>query len=154
MPCDSNRGADEKLVRRACSRLPELGIVLAGIVVEVAGERSARGGAPGSSGQSRAGTRAVSHLGVRVGRTCYLHAMGDAVHKAPPGFDELPVEEQIEYVSFLWERIAAHPERVPVPEWHQQVLEERLRDIEENPDDESPWEDVEARLARRNYDEG
>ena len=80
--------------------------------------------------------------------------MGDAVHKAPPGFDDLPVEEQIEYVTFLWERITAHPERVPVPEWHKRVLEERLRDIEENPDDESPWEDVEARLARRDYDAG
>ncbi len=78
--------------------------------------------------------------------------MGDAVHETPPGFDELPVEEQIEYVSFLWERITAAPERVPVPQWHARVLEERLRDIKENPDDESPWDEVEARLSRKDSD--
>ena len=85
--------------------------------------------------------------------TCYLFAMGDAVHKTPPGFDELPVEEQIEYVTFLWERITANPERVPVPEWHKRILDERLRDMEENPGDELPWEEVRSRLRRGDYDD-
>ena len=34
----------------------------------------------------------------------------------PPGFDELPVDEKIDYLQSLWDRIAATPETVPVPE--------------------------------------
>ncbi len=44
----------------------------------------------------------------------------------PPGFDDLPVGDQINYVQSLWDRIAAQPENVPVPDWHLQVLEARL----------------------------
>jgi len=37
-------------------------------------------------------------------------------------------EEQIDYVQLLWERIAATPDQVPVPDWHREVLDERLKD--------------------------
>ena len=36
----------------------------------------------------------------------------------PPGFDDLSVEEQIDYVQSLWQWIAASPKQVPVPDWH------------------------------------
>ena len=45
-----------------------------------------------------------------------------------------------------WDRIAAQPERVQVPEWHHRVIDERLQDLADNPGDESSWEDAEARL--------
>jgi hypothetical protein len=35
-----------------------------------------------------------------------------------PGFDDLSVEEKIDYLHSLWDRIAATPETVPVSEWH------------------------------------
>lgn len=60
----------------------------------------------------------------------------------PPGFDDLPVEEQIEYVQSLWNRIAAKPDQVPVPEWHRQVLHERVAAPEANPETARPWEEV------------
>ena len=44
--------------------------------------------------------------------------MSKIVPTPPPGFDELSVDEQIDFVQSLWERIAATPEQVPVPEWH------------------------------------
>ena len=50
----------------------------------------------------------------------------------PPGFDDLPVEDQIEYVQSLWDRIAAKPDQVPVPDWHRQVLDKRLAAHEAN----------------------
>jgi len=28
----------------------------------------------------------------------------------PPGFDELPVDDKIDYVQLLWDRIAARPD--------------------------------------------
>ena len=42
----------------------------------------------------------------------------------PPGFDQLTVEEQIDYVQLLWERIAATPDQVPVPDWHRERARE------------------------------
>ena len=64
----------------------------------------------------------------------------------PPGFDQLTVEEQIDYVQLLWERIAATPDRVPVPDWHREVLDERLKDLEANPDTGESWDVVRERL--------
>ena len=75
--------------------------------------------------------------------------MGEPLRALPPGFDDLPVEDQIDYVQFLWDRIAARPERVPVPKWHEHVIEERLDELERNPDAERPWEQVEADLRAR-----
>ena len=43
----------------------------------------------------------------------------------PAGFDELTVEEKLDYVESLWDRIAARPEAVPVPDWHLEVIEQR-----------------------------
>ena len=60
----------------------------------------------------------------------------------PPGFDDMPVEQQIDYVQLLWDRITAQLDRVPVPEWHRQVLDERLAAHETNPEPTRPWEEV------------
>jgi putative addiction module component (TIGR02574 family) len=44
----------------------------------------------------------------------------------PPGFDELSPEEKIEYLQALWDRMAARPEELPVPEWQRTLVRERL----------------------------
>lgn len=67
----------------------------------------------------------------------------------PPGFDELPVEAQIEYVQALWGRIAAAPDRVPVPSWHLKLIDERRDDLEANPDDAVSWDEVRAELQAK-----
>ena len=72
--------------------------------------------------------------------------MSRALQVPPPGFDDLSVEEQIEYVQALWDRIAAHPERVPVPDWQRQELDRRLDDLEKNPEDGVSWEEFKTRL--------
>jgi hypothetical protein len=53
--------------------------------------------------------------------------MGERAHNPPPGFDDWCID-------------------VPVPDWHQDVLDDRLDDLAANPDDESTWEQVEGRL--------
>ena len=60
----------------------------------------------------------------------------------PPGFDDLPVEDKIDYVQSLWDRIAARPDQIPIPEWHRQVLDERLAAHEANHEAARPWQDV------------
>ena len=74
--------------------------------------------------------------------------MVDPARTPPAGFDELPVDEQINYVQSLWDRIAAHPDRVPVPEWHLNTVRERERAYRADPDGASSWEEVRERLLR------
>lgn len=75
--------------------------------------------------------------------------MVDPVRTPPAGFDALPVDEQIDYVQSLWDRIAAQPDRMPVPEWHLRELRQRQRDYELHPDHVSTWEEVRERILRR-----
>jgi putative addiction module component (TIGR02574 family) len=67
----------------------------------------------------------------------------------PPGFDDLSVEEKIDYLQSLWDRIAASPETFPVPGWHREVLNERLKDLEGNPEAGDSWEAVQGRLRKK-----
>ena len=75
--------------------------------------------------------------------------MAKAVPNPPPGFDELSVEEKIEYVHSLWDRVLATPEEVPVPEWHLHVLDERLESYRAEPDKGKAWEQVREGVRRR-----
>jgi putative addiction module component (TIGR02574 family) len=66
----------------------------------------------------------------------------------PPGFDEMSVEEKIDYVQSLWDRITVDESQVPVPNWHRELLNERLADYRANPNEGRPWEEVEADLLK------
>ena len=56
-------------------------------------------------------------------------------------------EAQIDYVQALWDRIAAHPDRVPVPDWHLDEL--RRRERSDQSGETSTWEEVRERILRR-----
>lgn len=75
--------------------------------------------------------------------------MPKAVPNPPPGFDDLTVSEQIDYVQALWERIAASPDQVPVPEWHEKIIRERLDAYRATPAAERPWPEACAELERK-----
>ncbi len=66
----------------------------------------------------------------------------------PPGFDDMPVEEQIEYVQSLWDRIAAATDQVPLYEWQRRILEDRAAAHRSAPD-ARPWDEVLDRLQTR-----
>lgn len=75
--------------------------------------------------------------------------MGEPLRLPPAGFDDLPVEEQIDYLQALWDRIAATPERVPVPDWQYQLLTERLAAHDADPQAGVPWEQVRDELRAK-----
>jgi len=75
--------------------------------------------------------------------------MAQTLPLPPPGFDALSIEEQIDYVQSLWTHIAARPEQVPVPDWHREILTERLAAHNQNPNDVKPWEEVEQELTQQ-----
>jgi putative addiction module component (TIGR02574 family) len=67
----------------------------------------------------------------------------------PPGFDDLSIDEKIDYLQSLWHRIAATPEAVPVPDWHREILDERLKELSDTPDAGDSWDEVQERLRKR-----
>jgi putative addiction module component (TIGR02574 family) len=67
----------------------------------------------------------------------------------PPGFDELSVEEQLDYVQSLWDRIVAHPDEISVPDWHRPVIEERLAAHRAHPKDARPWDEVRTEVVEK-----
>ncbi|MFO0762425.1 MAG: addiction module protein [Byssovorax sp.] len=75
--------------------------------------------------------------------------MSHALRYPPMGFDDLSVDQQIDYVQTLWDRIAGREDQVSVPAWHREILDERLADDEANPDAGRAWEQVEADLRSR-----
>ena len=79
----------------------------------------------------------------------WTYSMPKPVPLPPPGFDDLSVDEKIDYLQSLWDRIAATPETIPVPEWHREILDERLKDLEADPDAGESWEVVQERLRKK-----
>jgi hypothetical protein len=71
--------------------------------------------------------------------------MSQALPIPPPGFDALSIDEKIDYE--LWDRIAARPEDVPVPDWHRQILAERLAARRADMDQGKDWEELETDLT-------
>jgi putative addiction module component (TIGR02574 family) len=75
--------------------------------------------------------------------------MAKPVPLPPPGLDDLSIDEKIDYLQSLWDRTAASPEAVPVPEWHREILDQRLKDLEDNPEAGDNWDVVQERLRRK-----
>jgi putative addiction module component (TIGR02574 family) len=74
--------------------------------------------------------------------------MSEPLPIPPPGFDDLATADKIEYVQSLWERISANPEQVPFPDWHQEIVRERVDAQRTNPEAARPWEEVREDVRR------
>jgi putative addiction module component (TIGR02574 family) len=61
---------------------------------------------------------------------------------------ELPADEKMELAQILWESVEPEDETrfLSIPDWQRQILDERIADIDRNPDDEQTWEEVKAEL--------
>src|SRR5687768_6573978 len=64
----------------------------------------------------------------------------------------LPADERIRLVQDRWDTIAEEPESVEISDEHRRILDERLREHEENPTDVVPWEAVKAEARRMLHD--
>ena len=74
--------------------------------------------------------------------------MSQSVPIPPPGFDDLSIDDRVDYVNSLWDRIAADPEKVSVPQWHRETLLERLDSHRSDPDAGSDWPTVRERIKK------
>jgi putative addiction module component (TIGR02574 family) len=57
-------------------------------------------------------------------------------------FRELPQSEKIRLVQELWDEIAAEAARMPLTDSQRRLLDERIQQHEQNPDDIETWEQV------------
>lgn len=79
--------------------------------------------------------------------------MAQSLTVPPPGFDELPLSEQVDYVQELWKRIASRQRDVPSPEWHRDAVASARESHRSDPGASRLWNEVraevEAKLKRR-----
>ncbi len=75
--------------------------------------------------------------------------MSTPLPNPPPGFDELSVDEQIDYLQSLWDRVATAPENVPVPAWHREIIRKRLAELASDPSNTIPWEKAKEEITGR-----
>ena len=63
-------------------------------------------------------------------------------------FRELSADEKIRLVQKLWDEITEEVSRMPLSESQRRLLDERLADEEQNPDDVEPWAKVKEDILR------
>jgi putative addiction module component (TIGR02574 family) len=66
----------------------------------------------------------------------------------PPGFENLTSEEKIQYVQDLWDYVVADTSKVPIPDWHRQILDQRLAEYRAAPHEGQAWGQVREQLLR------
>ncbi|MEK6337565.1 MAG: addiction module protein [Acidobacteriota bacterium] len=59
---------------------------------------------------------------------------------------KLSPADRLELIGAVWDTLSA--EDLPLTDAEKALLDARLADMERNPDDQSPWPDVKARLER------
>ena len=72
--------------------------------------------------------------------------MSSKVPFPPPDFDELSLDDETEDEQSLWEYMTAGPDKVPVPEWHLELLREREARYQRDGIEGTPWEEFEKEL--------
>jgi Putative addiction module component len=75
--------------------------------------------------------------------------MPTPIHFPPPGFDDLSTDEKIDYLALLWGRTTTRSATIDAPEWHREVIAERLRDLDLDPNRGDQWDVVQKRLRER-----
>lgn len=71
------------------------------------------------------------------------------VSTARDTFGQMTPDERIQHVQALWDRIAEHPEDVPVTQAQRDELDRRLAAHRADPDAAVPWEEVKHDILQR-----
>ena len=61
-------------------------------------------------------------------------------------FRKLSATEKIRLVEELWDEIAAESARLPLTDRQRRLLDERIQEHEQNPQDVEPWDKVKKDL--------
>jgi putative addiction module component (TIGR02574 family) len=61
----------------------------------------------------------------------------------------LPLAEKLQIMEAIWEDLRAQAERVPVPQWHRDLLDERRKAVEEGREELLNWDEIKDSLPSR-----
>ena len=64
-------------------------------------------------------------------------------------FRSLDTNKKLEVLDQLWEQVSADPDAIPLSEAQRELLDERLRQHEEKPQDVCGWDEVKSEALRR-----
>ena len=62
---------------------------------------------------------------------------------------QLPFAEKVQIMEAIWEDLRAQAERVPVPQWHRELLDGRRKAVEEGREAFLDWDTVKDSLPSR-----
>jgi putative addiction module component (TIGR02574 family) len=85
----------------------------------------------------------VSRPGSRCAYTAFMST--DLLEEAL----RLSSRERLQLIEALWKALSE--EDIPITPDERALLDARLADLEANPDDQSPWPEVKARLEKRHH---
>lgn len=54
--------------------------------------------------------------------------------------------QKLDLITQLWDSLPDTLDSIPMPEWHQQELQQRIAAADADPKSSIPWEDVRKRL--------
>lgn len=75
--------------------------------------------------------------------------MSRAARIPPPGFDALSPAEKHDYVQSLRDSIVDTVDAPPAPDWHDEVVRERLEAHRSDPSASRPWADARVDIAQK-----
>jgi len=61
----------------------------------------------------------------------------------------LSFAEKLQLMEAIWEDLRAQAERVPVPQWHKDLLDERRKSVEEGREELLDWDSIKDSLPSR-----
>jgi putative addiction module component (TIGR02574 family) len=61
----------------------------------------------------------------------------------------LPAADRLALAEQLWNSVSENPAHVPVPQWHLDILAERLGDDEASPADGESWAEARREIERK-----
>ena len=63
--------------------------------------------------------------------------------------DKMTVADKLALMERLWADLSRHPENVPSPQWHGDVLAQRMAAVRDGRTDFVDWDDAKRRLRER-----
>jgi len=67
----------------------------------------------------------------------------------PISIDGMSVADKLVLMERLWDDLSRRPENVPSPQWHGDVLAERILAVREGRTSFTPWDEAKRRLRER-----
>ena len=61
----------------------------------------------------------------------------------------MSVEQRLDLIERVWDTLVDTPDKVPVPAWHLEAIDQALDAHERDPEAGASWDDVRQRILKR-----